>query len=146
MGHIVVAVGAAGLTPPMVETVARLAGTGAAQEHLVTVVHVARVWGSGLGIQHPALQPSADERTAAQQIARQAAVDLRSREVDAEPLVISGRDTGKALAALARRKGATTVVVGRSRSSRLGRLLHGPDPARRVLGGTSCTVVVASSQ
>lgn len=144
MGLIVVAVSATGLAPPLVETVARLAGTGAEQEHPVTVVHVARVWGSGLGIQHPALQPSADERTAAQQVAWQAAVDLRDRGVDAEPLVISGRDTGKALAALARRKGAATVVVGRRKGGRLGRLLHGPDPARRLLDGTACTIVVVS--
>ncbi len=145
MGGILVAVGSAGLAPAMIETVARLAGTGARQEQAVTVVHVARVWGTGLGIQHPALQPNAGERSAAQQVAWQAAVALRQRGVETEPLVVSGRDTGKALAAVARRRDAATVVVGRSGAGRMSRLLRGPDAARRLLAGTTCTVVVVAS-
>ena len=43
MGPIVVAVGSAGLSERMVETVVRLAGTGDRQKAAVTVVHVARV-------------------------------------------------------------------------------------------------------
>ena len=142
MGPIVVAVGSAGLSERMVEMVARLAGTGDRQEAAVTVVHVARVWGTALGIQHPALQPSAGERSAAQDVVVRAALQLHAHGVEAEALVTSGRDTGKALAATARRTGASAIVVGRSVAGRLSRLLRGPDPARTLLDRASCTLIV----
>ena len=142
MGPILVAVGSAGLTERMVETVVRLAGAGERQEAAVTVVHVARVWGTALGIQHPALQPSAGERTAAQDLVVRAALQLRAHGVASEPVVTSGRDTGKALAAAARRADASAIVVGRSASGRLSRLLRGPDPARTLLDRASCTLIV----
>ncbi len=144
MGRIVVAVGPGGLSESVVATVERLAGSGEAQVSAVTVVHVAKVWGSGLGLQHPALQPSAAERDTAQRLAARAALELCERGVDAEALVTSGRDMGKALAAVARRAGADLVVVGRGRSGRLNRLLRGPDPARRLLDLASCTIVVVA--
>jgi nucleotide-binding universal stress UspA family protein len=142
VGPIVVAVGSAGLNERMVEMVARLAGTGDRQEAVVTVVHVARVWGTALGIQHPALQPSTGERSAAQDVVVRAALQLRVRGVEAEAVVTSGRDTGKALVATARRAGASAIVVGRSSTGRLSRLLRGPDPARTVLDRASCTLIV----
>jgi nucleotide-binding universal stress UspA family protein len=139
---IVVAVAETGLTPAMVETVARLAGRGGSQDAPVTVVHVARVWGTSLGIQHPALQPNKSERTAAEAIVVEAGRALRARGVAADALVISGRDTGKTLAAAAARAGAAAVVVGRSRRGPLARLLKGPGVARRLLAQINCTLVV----
>src|SRR5205085_5486042 len=109
------------------------AGTVDRQEAAVTVVHVARVWGTALGIQHPALQPTAGERTAAQDVVVRAALRLRACGVEAEALVTSGRDTGKALTATARRTGASAIVVGRSSAGRLSRLLLGSDPARTLV-------------
>jgi nucleotide-binding universal stress UspA family protein len=142
VGPIVVAVGRAGLSERMVEMVARLAGTGDRQEAAVTVVRVARVWGTALGLQHPALQPSTGERRAAQDVVVRAALLLRARGVEAEAVVTSGRDTGKALAATARRASASAIVVGRSSAGRLSRLLRGPDPARTLLDRASCTLIV----
>ena len=142
MGPIIVAVGSAGLSERTIETVVRLAGTGDRQEAAVTMVHVARVWGTALGIQHPALQPSAGERSAAQDLVVRAALQLHAHGVEAEALVTSGRDTGKALAATARRGGASAIVVGRSAAGRLSRLLRGPDPARTLLDRASCTLIV----
>jgi hypothetical protein len=98
----------------MVETVARLAGTGDRQEAAVTVVHVARVWGTALGMQHPALQPSAGERRNAQDVVVRAALQLRVRGIEAEALVASGR---------------------------LSRLLRGPDPARKLLDRAAGTLI-----
>lgn len=141
-GPIVVAVGDKGLSAPLAAMVARLAGTGQRQQAGVTVIHVAKVWGTSLGLQHPSLQPNAAERGAAQQIAARAVHELRGRGVAAEALVISGRDAGKALAAAARRAGAGTIVVGRGRRGRLDRLLRGPDAARTLLNRAPCTVVV----
>jgi nucleotide-binding universal stress UspA family protein len=126
----------------MVEVVERLAGTGSDQEAKVTVVHIAKVWGTSLGIQHPALKPSSTERSAAQQVAAQAALDLRHRGVEAEALVVTGRDVGQALAGTAERAGAGALVVGRSNAGPLSRLLRGQDPARVLLGRSSCTLVV----
>jgi nucleotide-binding universal stress UspA family protein len=141
VGPIVVAVGSSGLSERMVETVVRLAGTGDRQEAAVTVVHVARVWGTALGLQHPALQPSAGERRAAQDVVMRAALQLRAHGIEAEAVVTSGRDTGKALAATAHRAGASAIVVGRSSAGRLSRLLRGPDTARTLLDRASCTLI-----
>ena len=140
MGPIVVAVGSAGLSERMVETVVRLAGTGDRQEAAVTVVHVARVWGTALGLQHPALQPSAGERRTAQDVIMRAALQLRAHGIEVEAVVTSGRDTGKALAATAHGAGAS-AVVGRSSAGRLSRLLRGPDTARTLLDRVSCTLM-----
>ena len=125
----------------MVETVVRLAGTGDREEAAVTVVHVARVWGTALGLQHPALQPSAGERRAAQDVVMRAALQLRAHGIEVEAVVTSGRNTGKALAATARCAGASAIVVGRSSASRLSRLLRGPDPARTLLDRVSCILI-----
>lgn len=144
-GPILVAVGPAGITAPMADMIARLTGTGDRQDVAVTVVHVARVWGTSLGIQHPALQPNAGERGTAQELVVRAAQELRVRGVEAEGLVTSGRDVGKALADTARRAGASAIVVGRSDSSRLSRLLRGSDPARTVLGHARCSIIAVSS-
>lgn len=143
-GPIIVAVGADGLTTPMTALVAQLAGTGERQEVAVTVVHVAKVWGTNLGIQHPALQPNAGERSAAQEIAARAARELSAHGIRADALVTSGRDTGKALAGAAQRAGASAIVVGRGSSGRLGRLLRGQDPARTLLDQAPCTVIMVS--
>jgi len=104
-------------------------------------VHVARIWGTALGIQHPALQPSAGERSAAQDVVMRAALQLRAHGIEVEAVVTSGRDTGKALAATARRAGASAIVVGRSSTGRLSRLLRGSDPARMLLDRASCTLI-----
>ncbi len=145
MAQILVAVGKSGLPAPMLDLVVRLAGTGDQQHTSVTVVHVAKVWGTGLGIQHPALQPTASERTAAQEIAARAALDLQARGIEAEALVIAGRDVGKALAAAATRAGASMLVVGRGSAGRLSRLLRGPDPASVLLHRSRCTLLVVAA-
>ena len=139
---IVVAVAETGLTPAMVEAVARLAGSGESQDAPVTVVHVARVWGTSLGLQHPALQPNRGERATAEAIVVEAGRMLRARDVAADALVISGRDTGKTLAAAAARAGTAAIVVGRGRRGRLARLLKGPDVARRLLARATCTIII----
>ena len=142
MDPIIVAVGRSGMSMRMVDAVVRLAGAGNDQDAAVTVVHVARVWGTSLGLQHPALQPSASERGAAQEVAARAAQALRDRGVQADALVISGRDSGKALAAAAQRRGAGTIVVGRSEAGVVGRLLRGPDPARVLLSRAGCALLI----
>ena len=146
MPPIIVAVGPAGLSAAMAELVARLAGSGEGQTAPVTVVHVARVWGTSLGLQHPALQPSAHERAGARELVARAALELRGRGVEAAALVVSGRNVGKALAGVARRQGAGTVVVGRHSGGRLARLLRGPDPARVILNRVACTLVIADDR
>lgn len=146
MRPIIVAVGAAGLSKTMAELVARLAGTGEGQTAAVTVVHVAKVWGTALGLQHPALQPSAHERAGARDLVARAALELCDRGVEAEALLVSGRNVGKALAGVARRQGAGMVVIGRHSGGRLSRLLRGPDPARVVLSRVACTLVIADDE
>jgi nucleotide-binding universal stress UspA family protein len=70
-----------------------------------------------------------------------AALHLRAHGFEVEAVVTSGRDTGKALAAPARRAGASAVVVGRRSAGRLSRLLRGPDPARTLLDRALCTLI-----
>jgi nucleotide-binding universal stress UspA family protein len=122
--------------------VAPLAGSGVGQHPPVIVVHVAKVWGTSLGLQHPSLKPSAAEIGTAQDLAARAAQDMHAAGVVAEALVISGRDVGKALAPAAERAGASAIVIGRGRGGRLSRLLRSPDPARAVMGRIRCTLVV----
>ncbi len=125
----------------MADLVSRIAGTGEGQRAEVTVVHVARVWGTGLGLQHPALQPNAAERAGAQELVTRAIQTLRDRGVRADALVLASRDAGKAVAGEARRRGASTIVVERSDTGRLDRFLRGPDLARALLDRTTCTIL-----
>ncbi len=146
-GPILVAVGPHGLSERMIDAVVRLAGCGERQRHPVTLVHVARVWGTGLGIQHPALYPSASERGAAHEVVTRAGQALREHGVQADALITASRDVAKAIARAALRADAHAIVVGRNPAGRVARLLRGADPARGLLNRAhlTCSVVVVAT-
>lgn len=145
MAAPVVVVVTANLGTEMAQLIARIVGTGESQQAEITVVHVARVWGNSLGLQHPALQPNAAERANAQEIATQAVQMLRDIGVTADALVLASRDAGKMVAEAARRRGAGTIIVERNDTGRIDRILRGPDLARALLDRTTCTIIAVGS-
>lgn len=112
----------------------------------VTVLSVARLHGSALGLPNPGLMPSRREREEQRDIVAAAirALQRHDRPVDGE--VVITRNPAKTIARAARRLQVEHVVLAVPEQSRLRRLVEG-DPAagvRRRLG-SSATVTVCGS-
>jgi hypothetical protein len=109
-----------------IEAAARLAG-GAA----VTVVSIARIHGSAFGLPNPGLLPSRREREEQRGIVSDAIDALARRGCHADGQVVTTRNAGKAVANVARIRGARHVVLEPARQGRLRRLVEG-DPTRAI--------------
>jgi nucleotide-binding universal stress UspA family protein len=90
---------------------AELAGTGP-EPGPVTVIATVRIHGSGLGVPHPGLLPTRQERERGEQSVRAAVTALRELGVAADGQIVITRNAVRAIARAARSRGARTVVVG----------------------------------
>ena len=78
----------------------------------VHVLSIARIWGTGLGIQHPGLFPSKREWQAQLEIVGDAVRTLRRADLEAKGGVIASRNPSKVITRQAARFGCSAVVVG----------------------------------
>jgi nucleotide-binding universal stress UspA family protein len=79
----------------------------------VSVLQILRIWGTGLGLPHPSLQPNRQERIAASDALDDACAALEERGVVLTGRqVIKTRKPAKITAAEAERLGCDLVVVG----------------------------------
>jgi nucleotide-binding universal stress UspA family protein len=78
----------------------------------VHVVSIARIWGTGLGIQHPGLFPTKREWQAQLEIVGDAVRLLKRAGVDARGGVIGSRNPSKVIAREAARLKCSAIVIG----------------------------------
>jgi hypothetical protein len=99
---------------------AALAGSG----H-VSVVTIAKIYGSQFGIPHPGLLPNKQELADRQRWVERAIKDLRRRGVDADGQVAATRKTRKKLAQIARVRGVRVIVIDETPTTGLRRKVEG---------------------
>lgn len=87
-------------------TVARSTGS------FVHVLSIARIWGTGLGIQHPGLFPTKREWQDQLEIVGDAVRTLRRAGLEAKGGVIASRNPSKVITRQAGRFGCSAIVVG----------------------------------
>jgi nucleotide-binding universal stress UspA family protein len=95
----------------------------------VAVVSIARVHGSAFGLPNPGLMPTRREKEEQRGIVATAVDALERRDLRADGQVVVTRNAGRAIARLARARGAHHVVLQTGPEGWLRRLLEG-DPAR----------------
>jgi hypothetical protein len=78
----------------------------------VHVVSIARIWGTGLGIQHPGLFPNKREWQAQLEIVGNAVRLLKGAGLDARGGVIASRNPSKVIARQAARLQCSAIVIG----------------------------------
>ncbi|HXB03683.1 MAG TPA: universal stress protein [Candidatus Angelobacter sp.] len=78
----------------------------------VHVMSIARIWGTGLGIQHPGLFPTKLEWKAQLEIVGDAVRTLKHAGLDARGGVMATRNPSKVIAREARRLECSTIVIG----------------------------------
>jgi nucleotide-binding universal stress UspA family protein len=78
----------------------------------VHVLSIARIWGTGLGIQHPGLFPTKREWQAQLEIVGDAVRTLRRAGLEARGGVIASRNPSKVITRQAGRFGCSAIVVG----------------------------------
>jgi nucleotide-binding universal stress UspA family protein len=78
----------------------------------VHVVSIARIWGTGLGIQHPGLFPTKREWQAQLEIVGNAVRQLKQAGVEARGGVIASRNPSKVIAREAARLKCSAIVIG----------------------------------
>lgn len=85
-----------------------------ARDHrsFVHVISIARIWGTGLGIQHPGLFPSKPEWKEQLEIVGSAVRQLKRAGLDARGGVIATRNASKVIARQAQRLGCAAIVIG----------------------------------
>jgi hypothetical protein len=110
---------------------ARTVGGGA-----VAVVSVARLHGYALGLPNPGLIPTRKEKQAQVDVVEAAVHRLKSWAIPCDGQVVITRNPAKAIAGVARRRGAGAVMLQRPAGSRARRLVEGDTEAslRRRLG------------
>lgn len=111
----------------------------------VTVVIILKIHGYALGMPNPGLMPTARERTAAEQAVDGTVAALRSAGVDVDGQIVVTRHAYRSVVRIARRRGATRVVLEQNTAGRCRRLLEGDlrsQLARRL--GPSITVTAAT--
>jgi hypothetical protein len=91
----------------------------------VTVVLPLKIHGYALGLPHPGLLPTANERAAADAAITATVRRLRRADRDVDGQIVVTRHAHRAIAAIARRRGATRVLLERSTTGRLRRLVEG---------------------
>lgn len=98
----------------------------ATPEHAkITVLGIARVFGTSLGLPHPGLQPTAAEWDEERAIVNEAADELRSWGFDVRVALSRSRNAPKMIARWARAKNFHAIVVPDPERSRLRRALEG---------------------
>ena len=80
--------------------------------YFVHVISIARIWGTGLGIQHPGLFPSKREWQQQLEIVGGAVKKLKAAGLDARGGVIASRNPSKVITREAKRLGCRGIVVG----------------------------------
>lgn len=78
-----------------------------------SVITIARVHGTSLGLPHPGLMPTKAELKARTTWVNDAARDLKRMGLDADGQVASTRHTAKSIVNVARIRGASVIVVDR---------------------------------
>jgi hypothetical protein len=99
---------------------AALAGSGR-----VSVVTIAKIYGSQFGIPHPGLLPNKQELDARQGWVERAIKDLRVRGVEADGQVAATRKARKKLAQIARVRGVRAIVIDETLATGLRRKIEG---------------------
>ena len=82
------------------------------ERSFVHVISIARIWGTGLGIQHPGLFPTKLEWKAQLEIVGDAVRELKRAGLDARGGVIATRNASKVIAREAHRLACSTIVIG----------------------------------
>jgi len=111
----------------------------------VTVVLPLKIHGYAFGMPNPGLLPTARERAAADAAISATVRGLEDAGIDVDGQIVVTRHAAKAIARIARRRGATRVLLERATASRLRRLVEGDLQRQlaRKLGG-SITVDTAA--
>jgi K+-sensing histidine kinase KdpD len=99
---------------------AALAGSGS-----VSVVTIAKIFGSQFGIPHPGLLPNKQELDERQRWVERAIKDLRRRGVVADGQVAATRKARKKLAEIARVRGVRVIVIDEARVTGWRRMIEG---------------------
>jgi K+-sensing histidine kinase KdpD len=104
----------------------------ATPEHArITVLGIARIFGTSLGLPHPGLQPTAAEWDEERSIVNEAADELRSLGFDVRVALSRSRNAPKMIARWARAKNFHAIVVPDPERPRWRRALEG-DLAREI--------------
>ncbi|HZZ46254.1 MAG TPA: universal stress protein [Pseudonocardia sp.] len=111
----------------------------------VSVVSIAKVHGSAFGLPNPGLLPTRREKEEQRTIVGAAVDALENRDITADGQVIVTRNAGRAIARLARARGARYVVFQAFPQGWLRRLLEG-DPARTLRRANGTTLVLITDQ
>ena len=91
----------------------------------VTVVLPLKIHGYAFGMPNPGLMPTAKERKAANHAIVATVGELRSADVDVDGQIVVTRHAHRAIARIARRRGATRVLLEPTTASRLRRFVEG---------------------
>jgi len=84
----------------------------ATPEHAtITVLGIAKIYGTSLGLPHPGLQPTRTEWALQREIVHEAADDLRARGFDVRVALSRSRNTGKMIAKWCTAKNFHAIVV-----------------------------------
>jgi nucleotide-binding universal stress UspA family protein len=96
------------ISRPAVELAARLAKQAGAEVH---VLSIARVWGTSLGLPHPALMPNKRELKEQQDRVAAALALLKRRGISASGQVLGTRNAAKRIVIEAERRRADAIVM-----------------------------------
>lgn len=98
----------------------------ATPEHAkVTVLGIARVYGTSLGLPHPGLKPTMREWEEQRTVVNDAADELRSRGLDVRVAASKSRNAPKMIARWGKAKNVHAIVLADPRRPRLRRLIEG---------------------
>jgi hypothetical protein len=124
---------------------AELLAAARATDGTVTVVLPLKIHGYALGLPNPGLLPTAKERATADAAITATVGRLDRAGIDVDGQIVVTRHAARAIARIARRRGATRVLMERATSGRLRRLVEGDlqrQLSRRL--GPSVTVQTAA--
>ena len=101
------------------------------QDAKISVLQVLRVWGTGLGLPHPALKPNASEQQAALDTVSAALDHLEAHDVPVSgQLIIGTRHPARSILRHIDRTGMHMVVMGAPAKRRLGDWSWANEPYR----------------
>jgi nucleotide-binding universal stress UspA family protein len=105
----------------------------------ITVLSIARVYGTSLGLPHPGLQPTPQEWEEQRQIVNQAAKTLSQQGFEVRVQVARARNGFKMIARWANARHVHAIVLGAPELPRWRRVIEG-DPAREI--GRRCDIPI----
>lgn len=113
-----------------------------------SVITIAKVHGTGLGLPHPGLMPTKNELIERSTWVNGAARDLKRAGIDTDGQVASTRHPARAIVRAAQARAAAVIVVDRTPSTGWRRALEGDlvKAVRRLARTTDIEVVDASAQ